>query len=105
MEGLILHKGEGWLQIHVRVKPRSSSNRVAGIIQGALKVHVTAPPVEGKANEALRAFMAGLLHIAKKDVEIVSGTASRVKGVRLHGVAPEELERLLGAEAGKRTSA
>lgn len=95
IRGVNFQEGEGWVGIQVRVQPRSSSNRIAGAVQGALKVHLTAPPVEGRANDALRAFLADLLHIARKDVEIVSGAGSRVKRVRLHGLAKEDLERSL----------
>lgn len=98
---LNVQEGEGWVGIQVRVQPRSSSNRIAGCVQGALKVHLTAPPVEGRANDALRAFLAALFHVARKDVEIVSGAGSRVKGVRLHGLAKEDLERSLGRRPRK----
>ncbi len=100
---LDLHEGEGWGGIQVRVQPRSSSNRIAGALQGSLKVHLTAPPVEGRANEALRAFLAAFFHIARRDVEIVSGAGSRVKGVRLYGLVKEDLERALGPRPRKGT--
>ncbi len=64
-------------------------------------MHLTAPPVEGRANDALRAFLATLFHIPKKDVEIVSGAGSRVKAVRLHGLAREDIERSLGVKEKK----
>jgi uncharacterized protein (TIGR00251 family) len=62
-----------------------------GVVDRALKVRVTAPPVEGKANQALKALFAKLLCIPKGDVEIVSGETSRVKRVRLNGVTLDDL--------------
>jgi uncharacterized protein len=93
-QGLKLQHGEGWIVLQVRVQPRASSEGVAGILDGALKVRLTAPPVEGKANEALRILLARLLDIPRRDVEIVSGGTSRSKRVRLHGLRPEDLEVL-----------
>ncbi len=87
--------GEGWIQIQVRVQPRSSSERIGGIVEGALRVHLTAPPVEGKANKALQRFLARLLGIPKWDVEIVAGEISRSKRVRLHGITSEGLAKLV----------
>ena len=87
--------GEGWIQIQVRVQPRASRNGVAGVVEGALRVHLTAPPVEGKANRALQRFLAQLLGIARRDVEIVAGETSRSKRVRIHGITSEGLAKLV----------
>ena len=87
----------------VWVKPRSSRNQVVGIREGALHVALTAPPVEGKANEALVRFLADLLGVRQNQVEIVSGERSRSKVVRIAGLAPAELrERLEGALPAER---
>jgi hypothetical protein len=86
--------GKGWIQIQVRVQPRSSSEGIAGILGGVLKVRLRAPPVEGKANRALQDFLSHCLGIPNRDVEIVSGERSRSKRVRLHGVSPEALAQL-----------
>ena len=88
---LNVEQGDGWIVIDVRVQPRSSSEGITGIMNGALKVRLTAPPVEGKANKALQAFLAKRLGIAKGDVEIVQGRSSRDKRVRLTGVSVEDL--------------
>lgn len=90
-QGLLLQVGEGWIEISVRVQPRASSEDIAGIVDRALKVRIAAPPVEGRANRALQALLARRLRIPKRDVEIISGEASRLKRVRLHGVTPADL--------------
>jgi hypothetical protein len=77
----------------VWLKPRASRNQLVGVREGALNVALTAPPVEGKANEALVKFLAELLDVRHNQVEIVSGERSRHKVVRVAGVAPEELHR------------
>jgi uncharacterized protein (TIGR00251 family) len=77
----------------VWVKPRARRNKVVGIREGALHVALTAPPVEGKANEALVRFLAKLLDIRQRQVEIVSGAHSRHKIIRISEVGPEELHR------------
>jgi hypothetical protein len=94
-------KALNWIGEHgfsVWVKPRSSRNRVIGIRDGALHVALTAPPVEGKANEALVRFLADLLDVRQSQVELVSGERSRNKVVRVTGLGLAELrERLAHA--------
>ena len=79
----------------VRVQPRSARSEIAGEIDGALKIRLAAPPVDGAANEELIRFLAGHFRIPRKQVEIVAGTAARQKLVRLRGVASEDCARLL----------
>lgn len=89
------------VEFQVRVQPRASCNEVCGSMDGALRVRLTAPPVEGKANQALQEFLARLLKVPRRQVEIVSGEASRTKRVVIRGLAIEELERrLVGAGTG-----
>ena len=81
----------------VRVVPRASKNEIAGQVGDAIKVRLTAPPVEGKANEALIAFLAQELGVRKSRVEIVAGETSRNKVICVLGLSPAEVEeRLLG---------
>ncbi|RLC72272.1 MAG: YggU family protein [Chloroflexi bacterium] len=79
----------------VQVVPRASKNEIAGIHGDALKVRLTAPPVEGRANEALIAFLAQRLGVRKSQVEIVAGATSRRKMVRVTGLSPQEVEQHL----------
>jgi len=79
----------------VWVKPRASRNQVMGIREGALHVALNAPPVEGKANAALIRFLAELLGVRQRQVEIVSGERSRSKVVRVTGLDTAELHERL----------
>ena len=78
----------------VRVAPRASREAIAGVHDGALKVSLTAPPVEGEANAALTKLLAKRLGVAKRDVEIVRGGSSRDKTVRVEGAAPDAIRAL-----------
>ena len=79
----------------VRVVPRASRNKIAGIQDGAVRIRLTAPPVEGAANEVLVAFLSSVLRVAKRDIELVSGQTSRNKVVSVSGLSPEEIEARL----------
>ena len=68
----------------VRVQPRSSKNQVVGAYGEALKINLTAPPVDNAANKACGVFLAGLLSVAKSSVVIVSGHTGRYKQVLIH---------------------
>jgi uncharacterized protein len=73
----------------VRVQPRASRTAILGEFGDALKIAVAAPPVEGKANEALIRFFAELFEVPRSAVEIVGGRASRNKVVRVSGMTAE----------------
>jgi uncharacterized protein len=72
--------------ISVRVTPRASRDKVSGFDGDVLRVRLKAPPVEGKANEALRRLLAECLAVRPADVVIISGLASRTKRVSIKGV-------------------
>lgn len=72
--------------IKVRVQPRASRNSLAGEMEGAIKVRLTAPPVDGAANEACCKYFAELYQVPKSNVEIVSGHTGRNKLVRVAGI-------------------
>ena len=78
--------------IRVKVLPRSSVNQVVGDEEGVIKVKLTAPPVEGKANKALVQFLSKQLGVARRDVEIVSGERSRIKSIRINGLSMEDVK-------------
>jgi uncharacterized protein (TIGR00251 family) len=71
------------MRITVKVIPRSKKNRVVEEGEGRLKVHLTAPPVEGKANAALIECLAEHFNVKKRQVRIVSGQKSREKVVEI----------------------
>lgn len=81
----------------VKVVPRASREELSGVQQGALRIRLTAPPVEGAANEALMAFVAKLLDVSKRDIDILSGHGSRRKVVTVSGLAPREVAARLQA--------
>ena len=82
------------LTIKIKVEPRSSKSGVVGPYGDSLKVKLTSPPVEGKANKELIEVLAKEFGVAKKDIEIVSGQSSKNKIVKLRSV-PSKVEALL----------
>jgi len=83
----------------VRIQPRASKNEVLRLENGSLKIRLTAPPVDGAANEALVRFLADRFGVAKSQVEIVSGHTSRDKIMRVVGVSVADAESLLYKES------
>jgi uncharacterized protein (TIGR00251 family) len=79
----------------VRVQPRASRSEIAGVHGDALKIRLSAPPVDGAANDALVELMAGSLGVAKRAVRIVSGEQSRSKVVEVEGVTAAAVLRLV----------
>jgi len=82
--------------LSVRIQPRASKNEVVRLENGGLKIRLTAPPVDGAANEALVKFLADRFSVARSQVEIVSGHTSRDKIVRVSGANSADAEGLLG---------
>ncbi len=78
----------------VRVQPRASRNALEGEWQGALKVRLTAPPVDDCANDALRRLLAEHLEIPVTAVRILSGERSRTKRVEVRGTSAERIREL-----------
>jgi uncharacterized protein len=85
---------DGAVTFRVRVVSRASKTTIAGEHDGALKVRVAAPPVEGAANEELTRFLARSFGTSARDVEIVGGRTSKTKLVRVRGIASANLLRL-----------
>ena len=77
--------------LEVHVQPRSSRNQIVGEQDGRLKIKLTAPPVEGEANQALVNFLAQLLKIPKKNVKLLKGESARHKLIEISGVTEQEL--------------
>lgn len=82
---------EGGVSFAVRVQPGASREGVVGEYGDAVKVALTAPAVDGKANDALVRYLAGLLGVPRLSVEIASGALSRSKVVRVMGVTADEV--------------
>jgi len=81
--------------VAIRLQPRSKREEVVGERAGAIVVRVTAPPVDGKANAALCAFIAKAAGVSASSVEVVRGQTSRDKVVRVQGVTTEALRAAL----------
>jgi uncharacterized protein len=82
--------------IAVRVQPRAARDEIVGERAGALVVRLTAPPVEGRANEALCRLVARRLRVPKSRVAVIQGARSRDKVVRVEGLPAAALKRELG---------
>jgi hypothetical protein len=80
----------------VKVHPRAKKNAITGEVGDALKVALTAPPVEGKANEACIEFFAKLLKVPRSSVSIVAGLTTRNKVIRVAGLSAEQVRERLG---------
>lgn len=86
------------LRLQVLVQPRSARNQIVGEFEGALKIKLTAPPVEGEANQALVAFLSAQLKLPKSRVRLAKGEASRHKTVDIKGISPDQLIKKLGLD-------
>ena len=82
---------DGVVTFAVRLTPRARREAIEGEYQGALKVRVTAPPLEDRANDALRRLLAGNLNVPVTAVRIVGGEKSRNKRVSIAGVTREQV--------------
>lgn len=79
----------------VKVQPRASKNEITGLIDDALKLRLTSPPVDGAANEAVIKFFANLFKVPKNAVSIISGLASRNKTVEITGISINDANNIL----------
>ena len=95
---LDIFERDGVVTFAVRVQPRASRDEVVGEMDGALKVRLQAPAIEGRANEALVEYLAALLKRPKAAVSILSGERGRLKRVAIRGVSKDDILRLLTRE-------
>ena len=79
----------------VRVQPRAKKNAITGEVGEALKLALTAPPIEGRANEACIAFFAALLNVPRSSVTIAAGYSSRNKVIRVAGMTSTQVRERL----------
>ena len=83
------------MELRVRVTARASRDELAGLKDGVLHVRVSAPPVDGKANQAVTRLIAKALGVGRTSVTVIKGERSRDKVVRIDGVEPGEARRAL----------
>jgi len=89
---------DGGLTFAVRIVPRSSCNEFAGEYNGALRIRIAAPPVEGAANRELIRFLARKFKLPQNAVEIVSGANSRTKIVRIRDTSAAAFQQVSNFE-------
>lgn len=94
----LIEEKAGKILLAVRVKPRASRSRAAGVKNGVLELSVTAPPAQGQANRAAGALLAELLGVSRTRVELVSGAASRNKRFAVQGLSAEDVASRLGLQ-------
>jgi hypothetical protein len=93
---LELKEKDGGVTIKVRVQPRASRTEIIGEQAGAIKMRVAAPPVDGKANEECRRYLAKLLKVGATSVEIIAGDSSRDKVIRVSNISAQRVLEALG---------
>jgi len=93
----IAREGKRGVTVPVHVVPRAARNEIVDTHAGALRVRLHAPPVEGAANAALIAFLAKVLQVPQRQVEIIAGLSSRKKVVAISGLPAAVVETRLHA--------
>ena len=76
--------------IKVKIVPGSSKNKIIGVYNDSLKITITAPPVEGKANKKCIAYLAKYFNVAKSKIEIISGQTSKNKLIKIYDISQKE---------------
>jgi hypothetical protein len=83
-------------QFALRVQPRASRNAFAGVMGDAIKLAITAPPVDGKANQAVIEYLSDFFRVPKSSITIVSGETGRNKLIAIRGMSAEQVLKKLG---------
>ncbi len=94
---LQIRKSVSGLEVPLHVLPRAKRCEISGIHDGALKVRVTAPPVDDAANRAIIQFFSALLGVSKSSISIQAGSKSRNKVLQISGLTPERFLELVRA--------
>lgn len=79
----------------VHVQPRASRNEICGLHGDAIKIRLTSPPVEGEANRLCIEYLARLFGVPKSSMAIIAGEKSRQKTIRVSGIDPESIRKIL----------
>ena len=90
-----IQQGVTSITFAIKVHPRAKKTAILGELGDALKLAITAPPIEGKANQACTEFFAKLLKVPRSSVTIASGEGSRKKVIRVTGLSADEIRRRL----------
>lgn len=95
MMGLRVSEVGGRVRFSVRVQPRASRSKVMGLYGDAMKIRLTAPPVDGAANEQLVEFLAGVFAVGTREVKILAGHGSRSKLIEIAGITERAVHTVL----------
>ena len=87
-------ESNGRVRFSVRVQPRASADAIAGVHGTSLKIRLTAPPVDGAANERLVFFLSDIFAVPRRAIKILAGESSRSKIVEIEGVTERDVYRL-----------
>ncbi|MBM7867564.1 YggU family protein [Heliobacterium gestii] len=90
---LWIQERPGGIRFKIRLQPRASKNEVCGLLDDALKVRLTAPPVDGEANAACLQFFAKAFGVPRSQVRLVAGETSRLKTLEVDAITPEDLRK------------
>ena len=90
-----INEKEGSVTLRVRVQPRASRTELVGEHAGSIKVKINAPPVDGKANQECRRFLAKVLGVSAGSVEIIAGESSRDKVIRVRNISADRVREAL----------
>ena len=94
-----LHETSAGITFAVKIQPRARRNAIVGELGDALKIALTAPPVDGRANDACVEFLADLLDLPRSSITIVSGQSSRNKVIRVAGCTLQGLRAKLNPQS------
>ncbi|NUN04451.1 MAG: YggU family protein [Bdellovibrio sp.] len=86
---------KGGVRLHLFIQPKASKNEVIGLHNGEIKIKITAPPLDGRANEGLIEYLSDLFDIPKRDIHLVKGETGRHKTVDIAGVELDAARVLL----------
>jgi uncharacterized protein (TIGR00251 family) len=98
---IVLHETPSGITFAVRVQPRARRNALVGELGEALKISLTAPPIDGRANDACIEFLAEVLKLPRSSVTIVSGQGSRNKIIRVAGCTVQHVTKMLDSQSSR----
>jgi len=88
-------KGQDQVRIMVHVQPNAKQDEIKEVGEGFIKIGIVAPPIKGKANKELVAFLIHILGVRKGDIKIVEGIKSKQKVIAIHGLSKEQIMHAL----------
>ncbi len=98
MANQVIREVDGGVVFSVKIVPGSSKTSVCGLLDGMVKIKISAPPEKGKANQSLVKYLAKKLGVKRKDVHIISGQTNPVKSMEISGISAELLTTRLGLD-------